>query len=672
MSGGKARELKVFDATIQGFAQACINLNIIAGYRVGSLISGIGINQWYPFERLREIERLVIETYETAGPILERVGIEMMLSWYNSGTGKKIIKKGAEFLHFQSSSRGYASVVKGPEEFTGRFELVEIDEKKGKALVHSTTPFNKDLERGVLIGGMSAPGDLDYIDVNNDEDKHYFKVDFSRCFTKYDGLLKERERDKAFWTATNKNLVAAYKKLHELTDEFNRRLTLEETIIKISSRFVRYSNIDYVVNTSLKDIGRLCGASRAYLYQFYGDKGLMDNTHEWRDREIKPQMNNLKNLSQEMYPWLMGKLRSGETIHILDMANLPPEATTEKKILEIQDIKSLLVMPVFIKGELAEELEHRVEERTAELTTANDQLKREIKERKWAEEELRESNEKLRNIFNSSPYAITVTELRGEIIECNQVTLDLCNFSSKEELIGKNAFEFISPEEQQKALEKMKGILKHGFIKNIECTLLTKDRREYQGELSVSVIRDLSGEPKAFVCITKDITERKQAEEEKKKLETRLQRAQKMEAVGTLAGGVAHDLNNILSGIVSVPELLLMQLPEDSPLRNLILIMQESGKKAAAVVQDLLTLARRGAAPAEVVNLNDIICKYLKSLEHEKLKSYQPGVEVETDLDAGLLNISGSHVHLSKTVMNLVSNAAEAMPEGGKVHAPEK
>ena len=126
-------------------------------------------------------------------------------------------------------------------------------------------------------------------------------------------------------------------------------------------------------------------------------------------------------------------------------------------------------------------------------------------------------------------------------------------------------------------------------------------------------------------------------------------------------------LNNILSGIVTYPELLLMDLPEDSPLRKPILTMQNSGEKADAIVQDLLTMSRRGVVTADVVNLNDIISEYLKSPEHEKSISYHPGVEVKTKLDADLFNLSGSPVHLSKIVMNLVSNAAEAMPRGGKI-----
>jgi signal transduction histidine kinase len=168
--------------------------------------------------------------------------------------------------------------------------------------------------------------------------------------------------------------------------------------------------------------------------------------------------------------------------------------------------------------------------------------------------------------------------------------------------------------------------------------------------------------------LTQEIVDRKRAEKDQRQLEIQLRKSQKMEAIGTLAGGVAHDLNNILSGIVSYPELLLMDVPPESPLRQPLLTIQESGLKAAAIVQDLLTLARRGVSVTEVTNLNQLIEQYLKSPENHKILEYHPGVKVETCLQPKIFNILGSPIHLSKTIMNLVSNAAEAMPSGGAIH----
>ena len=175
-----------------------------------------------------------------------------------------------------------------------------------------------------------------------------------------------------------------------------------------------------------------------------------------------------------------------------------------------------------------------------------------------------------------------------------------------------------------------------------------------------------------FIASMMDVTEMKRAEKEKEKLKAKLVRAEKMESLGLLAGGVAHDLNNVLSGIVSYPELLLLDLPEESHLRKPILTIQESGLKAAAIVQDLLTLARRNVAVMEVVNLNDTINEYLKSAEYEKMMSFHPGVQLQFECEQNLLNILGSPFNLFKAIMNLIANAAEATKEGGNLHVVTK
>lgn len=205
------------------------------------------------------------------------------------------------------------------------------------------------------------------------------------------------------------------------------------------------------------------------------------------------------------------------------------------------------------------------------------------------------------------------------------------------------------------------------ITKNQETIIRRADGVEHTILCNASPVYNDEGELIAGVGLYQDITDRKQAEKERQELEAKLMRAEKMETIGTLAGGVAHDLNNILGAIVGYPELLLDDIPEDSPLKPAILAIKKSGERAAAIVHDLLTLARRGVIVTEVVNLNNVVCEYLETREYEKLREFHPNVEVETNLETDPLNILGSPVPLSKVVMNLVSNAAEAMPEGGKV-----
>jgi PAS domain S-box-containing protein len=162
----------------------------------------------------------------------------------------------------------------------------------------------------------------------------------------------------------------------------------------------------------------------------------------------------------------------------------------------------------------------------------------------------------------------------------------------------------------------------------------------------------------------RDISYRKQVEKERHRLEECLQRSEKMEALGTMAGGVAHDLNNVLGIVVGYCELLLDDLDE-SPAKSRAMEIFKGGQRAAAMVQDLLTLARRGVLSRKVLNLNNILLECQDSPGFAKVLSGHPHIEIKTHFEADLLNMSGSAVHLEKSFINLVSNAAEAMPNGG-------
>ncbi len=169
------------------------------------------------------------------------------------------------------------------------------------------------------------------------------------------------------------------------------------------------------------------------------------------------------------------------------------------------------------------------------------------------------------------------------------------------------------------------------------------------------------------VQLKDEIDIRKNTEQERRRLEKELSRAQKMEVLGRLAGGVAHDLNNVLSGIVSYPDLLLMDLPADSRMRAPLEIIKKSGERAAAIVQDLLALARRGVMAKKTISLNDVLREYSQSLEFAKLCKGNPGITVEQQLDNRLHPVEGSPVHLQKAVMNLTINAFESIENTGRV-----
>ncbi len=248
----------------------------------------------------------------------------------------------------------------------------------------------------------------------------------------------------------------------------------------------------------------------------------------------------------------------------------------------------------------------------------------------------------------------------GRIVYTNPIALSIIEIP-EEKLLGSHFIDLFSADDRRRVAELVKPL---GDKPQITTGEFSFGLNGHKVTLQFLAIDEYSA---TSLVIINDITERLQAEEDKKKLEAQLNRAQKMEAMGLMAGGVAHDLNNILSGIASYPELLLMNLPEGSPLRKPLKTIQESGMRAADVVEDLMTIARGVAKSKDVLNLNTMVEEYLASAEHQKLESIQSFVKFRTELDSDLLNMSGSLTHIKKILMNLVANASEAIEGSGTV-----
>ncbi|NPU85962.1 MAG: PAS domain S-box protein [Syntrophaceae bacterium] len=298
---------------------------------------------------------------------------------------------------------------------------------------------------------------------------------------------------------------------------------------------------------------------------------------------------------------------------------------------------------------------------------------RDITERKRAENELRESQRRLSDIIEFLPDATLVIDREGKIIAWNRA-IEVMTGLPKEEMLGKGGNEYSIPfygdrrpilidlalRPDSEIEGKYTSIQRAGDILFGESFTPALPPGNKHLSATASVLRDSRGEVIAAIECIRDNTERK-------RLEERLNRAEKMEALGTLAGGVAHDLNNVLGVLVGYSELLLGKLPEESPLRRYAENILNSGERGAAIIQDLLTLARRGVTISEVLDLNGVVADYLRSPELEKLKNHHTGVTIRTELEDGLLNVKGSPVHLTKTLMNLVSNAVESISGDGEV-----
>ncbi len=289
-------------------------------------------------------------------------------------------------------------------------------------------------------------------------------------------------------------------------------------------------------------------------------------------------------------------------------------------------------------------------------------MAREIVLRKQIEAQLR----KLSQAVDQSNNTIIITDLNGIIEYVNPAFTCATGYTS-EEAIGQNPRILKSDCQKASIYQTMWDTLtQEGAWKGELCNK-RKDGSLYWEFITISSIKDKSEKTTHYVAVMEDITDRKKAKKEKEKLTAQLHQAQKLESIGLMAGGVAHDLNNILAGIVGYPELILHDLPDDSRLRKPIEAIRESGQRAAMVVADLLTVARGAASTRESCNLNTLIQEYLNSPECIKLKSYHPQVTLQDQLTAVQSTISCSPVHVKKCLMNLVTNAAEAANDNGTV-----
>jgi PAS domain S-box-containing protein len=284
--------------------------------------------------------------------------------------------------------------------------------------------------------------------------------------------------------------------------------------------------------------------------------------------------------------------------------------------------------------EYAQHLEEMVEERTADL---------------------RRSEQKLESIFAASPDAITATDLNGKIIECNEQTVKMHEYSSREELIGKSSFELIAKKDQEKALEEMNQTFDRGQPKTVEYTFVTKDGREFPGELSASVVRDASGTPIGFVAVTKDITERK-------RMEQQVFKSERLAAIGQLAAMIGHDLRNPLTGITGAAYYLKrrLDLKANGKTKEMLGIIEKDIAYSNKIIDDLLEYSREIK-----LDLTEVTPRLLVS-EALSLVKIPRKVHLR-DLTRKTPRLNVDSAKMKRAFVNIIKNAVDAMPKGGTV-----
>ncbi len=276
---------------------------------------------------------------------------------------------------------------------------------------------------------------------------------------------------------------------------------------------------------------------------------------------------------------------------------------------------------------------------------------RDITERKQADEAL----SRLVSIVESSDDAIISKTLEGVIQSWNSAAERLFGYAAQE-VIGQ-PISILVPSDRPDEVPAILERLKRGErVAHFETVRRRKDGREIPVSLTISPIRDAAGTIVGASAISRDITERKQAEEQ-------LRQLQKMEAVGRLAGGVAHDFNNIMTAILGFSEVMLVDLEEDHPLRRDIEEIRNAGQRAVSLTEQLLAFSRKQILAPQVLDLNALVAEMRKMLR----RLIGEDIELVTMVEPALDRVKADPGQLQQVIANLAVNARDAMPKGGKL-----
>lgn len=286
---------------------------------------------------------------------------------------------------------------------------------------------------------------------------------------------------------------------------------------------------------------------------------------------------------------------------------------------------------------------------------------RDITETRGAEEALRESEEQMRIIFEASEAGIIVVSPQGDIRFANRRMAEMFGMTNQE-LIGTPYPEHLHPSEKQIGDERMRQLIR-GEIPSVslERHYVRSDGTGFWGHLSGRRLEFPDGSLRALVGVITDITERRRMEEERQAIEQKIHQTQKMESLGSLAGGVAHDMNNVLGAILGLASAHLETQPEGSPAHRAFETIIQAAERGGTTVRSLLSLARQSPSELRELDLNAILRDEVRLLERTTLAR----VHLRMELAPGLRPVMGDAGALTHAFMNLCVNAVEAMPESG-------
>jgi len=455
------------------------------------------------------------------------------------------------------------------------------------------------------------------------------------------------------------------------------RLEIERLVTAMSTRFINLApdEVDSGINHALQTIGEFAGVDFSYVYLFSDDGKKIDKIHKWRAQGIEPQTDNAKGLSVSVFPWMMEKLHQLENIHIPCVADLPPEASAEKEHWQSYGLQSLTFVPMVYGRSLVGILGFSsirtgktwMEEDITVLKMVGEIFTNALK-RKQAEEQMI----RLSNAVKMSTDSIVISDIEGKIIDVNQATLEMYNTKDRGSIIGKRSFDFIVPEDREKAFAGMQEVLDKGYIKNQEYHIAAKNGGRIPVELSASILKGTNGKPIGFVGVSRDITERKRAEEAlqqqleveeriTRKLEEKTEELSKSnEELNAFVYTVSHDLKAPVVSLQGFSSILMRDYEDrfDEIGKMYVERIQKNSEHMGILINNLLELSRIGRIKGqeELVNISDVISDKSNELV---IQLEERGTKLI--IDDEMPTVKCDRTRISQIFANLISNANKFM-----------
>lgn len=274
---------------------------------------------------------------------------------------------------------------------------------------------------------------------------------------------------------------------------------------------------------------------------------------------------------------------------------------------------------------------------------------------------LSQSEKRYRDYFENAKDAIYVHDLSGYYIQVNKAGEELIGYS-REEILQMRISDVVPRASLDQIHQRLKEKLADHSLTIYECEAVRKDGSRVPIEVSSRLIYE-NGVPVAVQGSARDISERKRAEEALRASQLQLQQSQKLEAIGQLAGGVAHDFNNMLTAIIGYTDLSLRRVGLENPIRRNLEETKKAAERAASLVRQLLAFSRKQILAPKVLDLNDVV----KDMQKMLTRLIGENIKLATRLETDLGSVKADPCQVEQIIVNLVVNARDAMPRGGRV-----